>query len=601
MVLDNADDLDMFFSRSILAATDSESALPLIGYLPRSSQGPMLITTRDERLGKRLAGIRASIKMRPMSPSEAQGLLEKWQIRSHGSPDREHSKDLLEALGYIPLAITQAGAFIHENHISVSEYLEVFYTSDSELQELLSEDLGDLRRDSQSQNSIIKTWKMSFDLINKQKPRAAEMLSLMAVLDRQGISESLLRDASDLNIDVTVALGTLLAFSLIKPGSGGSGYELHRLVQLATQKWLEIQGTTTRWQNEALAVVAKSFPSGEYETWTTCESLLPHTQKVLRYKHASETNPIEYSTLLYDIARFDMEQGRYEMACAKLSAAVEVQKRRFGPEHHLTLLSMGRRGYTYRHLGKLEEAEKLLAQAIEGLIKVLGAGHDKTLSYMGELAQTYRFQNRLEEAEKLQVQATEGFRRVLGAEHIQTLRSMGNLAITYQLQNRLDEAEKLQMQVIEAVGAMQGTEHPDTLTSMNSLALLYLEQRRWKEAETLSLQVLETRKRGLGSEHPYTLNVMINLACVYRGQGRWEDSETLCKQVLESRKRVLGVEHPATLICMAILADVWNIQDRKSDAIALMENVLVSRRKTLGPNHPSTIKAADWLKRRLDA
>lgn len=61
MVLDNADDLDMFFARPNPTASSNELALYLKDYLPQSSNGSMLITTRDERLAKRLAGNQASI------------------------------------------------------------------------------------------------------------------------------------------------------------------------------------------------------------------------------------------------------------------------------------------------------------------------------------------------------------------------------------------------------------------------------------------------------------------------------------------------------------------------------------------------------------
>ena len=230
----------------------------------------MLITTRDERLAKRLAGMHASFAVNPMSPQEAQELLEKWQTIGPGSLNKDPSRHLLEALGYIPLAITQAAAFISQNHITLPEYLETFRTSDSDVQDLLNEDLGDHGRDPQSHSSIIKTWKISFDMISKHKPRAAEMLSLMAVLDRQGIPESLLRHKPDRKVEATKTLGNLTAFSLVSAGVDGTGYEIHRLVQLATQKWLEMQGEIQVWQEEALLVVADMFPIGEQENWTTC-------------------------------------------------------------------------------------------------------------------------------------------------------------------------------------------------------------------------------------------------------------------------------------------------------------------------------------------
>lgn len=498
MVLDNADDLDMFFATPILNATETECALPLTDYLPRSSRGLMLITTRDERLGTRLAGRRASIVVDPMSPQEAQELLENWEMQSPGNSDLDHSSQLLEALGYIPLAITQAAAFISENHVTPKKYLEAFRRSDSDVQDLLDQDLGDLRRDSQSHNSVIKTWKISFNLISKQKQRAAEMLSLMAVLDRQGIPESLLRDETDRDVDFTTALGTLLAFSLIKAGGDRAGYELHRLVQLATRKWLEMKGTTEQWQEKALLAVANVFPEGVFENWPTCEPLLPHAQTVIQYGEANEICPKEYSKLLSDVAYFDREQGRYEMACVRGLAAIDMQKNLFGSENSSTLLSMS------------------------------------------NLAVTYRRQGRLEEAEKLDIQVLESRTRVLGAEHLDTLQSMNNLAVTYRKKGQWEEAEILHKQVLETRTRVLGAERPDTLRSMNNLAVTYGRQGRWEDAEILHKQGLEAARRVLGAEHP---NTMENLAFVYHAQGRHSEAVALMESVVDVRRKDLGPNH----------------------------------------------------------
>ena len=417
MVLDNADDLDMFFSSSISTTADSESTSPLLDYLPRSSRGFMLITSRDESLAKRFAGTRASVVVNLMSPAEAQELLESRQDKDRGSSDRDQSEDLFEALGYLPLAIAQAAAYIDENHITISQYLKMFDTSDSELQDLLSEGLGDLRRDSQSHNSIIKTWKLSFDLICKQKPLAAEILSLMAVLDRQGISESLLRDASDREIDFRTALGTLISFSLIKAEMNGAGYGLHRLVQLAIQKWLEIQNTIGNWQKKALVVVANSFPFSGFETWTTCEALLPHALKVLQYEDAGKSCPEKYSSLSYNVGKFDFDQGRYEKACTKFSAVISVGKEHFAPDHPTILPSISHLGASYTQLGRHEEAEELLVKVVKYMKRVLGAEHLDTIININLLAGLFHGQGRLEEAEKLQVESIEDLKRLQGPEH----------------------------------------------------------------------------------------------------------------------------------------------------------------------------------------
>jgi hypothetical protein len=56
LVLDNADDIETFFgANSDRSSTDSEQIEPLVNYVPRSSNGSTIITTRDKRVGQRLA------------------------------------------------------------------------------------------------------------------------------------------------------------------------------------------------------------------------------------------------------------------------------------------------------------------------------------------------------------------------------------------------------------------------------------------------------------------------------------------------------------------------------------------------------------------
>ncbi|KAL8831007.1 MAG: hypothetical protein Q9191_001103 [Dirinaria sp. TL-2023a] len=462
MILDNADDVDTFFAKSTSTTPDSERVMPLVDYLPQSSQGLILITTRDSRVGERLADRHASISVNIMSSLEAQYLLRSQSKRLDDGND-DHSRLLVDALGHIPLAITQAAAFISENNLALADYLEMLHTDDSDLQDLLDEDLGDLRRDSESQNSVIRTWKLSYELISKQKPRAAEMLLFMAVLDRQGIPKSLLRNDVDRNIDVTTALGLLQAFSLISAQDGGSHYEIHRLVQLATRRWMEVQGTKQKWQERALHVLAETFPRGKFENWTVCESLMPHAQTVIQCEHVKEACPKQFASLLRNMAVFDQLQGRYEIACTRILAAYGLREKLFGLEHPETLSSMNNLASTYRNQGRWDEAEKLHVQVLKTSKRVLGEEHRDTLTSMGNLALVYWDQGRWDDVEKLELQVLNVRKRVLGEEHPDTLISMNNLAITYWDRGRHDDALELMKRVVDLSTKIIGANHPDTL------------------------------------------------------------------------------------------------------------------------------------------
>ncbi|KAL9630491.1 MAG: hypothetical protein Q9164_006387 [Protoblastenia rupestris] len=458
----------------------------------------------------------------------------------------EGSKELIDALGYIPLAITQAAAFICENKITLAYYLRLFNTDDSDIQDLLSEDSGDLRRDSDSQHSVIRTWKLSFDLISKQKPLAAKMLSFMAVLDRQGISEDLLRNICDRNIDMITALGTLQAFSLISRKDGRAEYILHRLVQLATQKWLEIQGTKTKWQERALQVVRNEFPVAKFEAWETCDSLYPHAQKVLGYEYSNRESLLQYAILSHQVGWFDLSQGRIENASTMFFTTLKLEKDLLGVDHPDTLIAMARLATVYFIQRRSDEAGKLLIEVLETNKRLLKANHSGTLSVKSQLAEVYFAQERWEEVEKLQVKAIEISKVLLKAEHPDMLLAMNRLAFTYWEQKRWNAAEKLLFEVIEIQKSVLNAEHPDTLASMSDLALVYMYTGRWDDAERLQVEVVETSERVLKAQHPNTLAYMATLAYNYYGQERYGEAIALMTSVVDLRIRTIGKDHPLT-------------------------------------------------------
>jgi len=61
---------------------------------------------------------------------------------------------------------------------------------------------------------------------------AADLLALISMFDKQGISRSLLQDNTS-KLDFADALAPLLSFSLMRAEIGKQLFEMHRPVQLA--------------------------------------------------------------------------------------------------------------------------------------------------------------------------------------------------------------------------------------------------------------------------------------------------------------------------------------------------------------------------------
>ncbi|KAI9853499.1 MAG: hypothetical protein M1813_002204, partial [Trichoglossum hirsutum] len=464
---------------SKLEAKEDEQTIQLASYLPNGSNGLIIITTRNTQMGKILAGPRETISIRPMTAEDAETLLQS-RIPKSGRCKAD-ARRLLSDLEYLPLAITQAATYIGERNMTIAQYLQLLTIR---MGLLLSKERIDLRRDIQARNSVVQTWRLSFDQIKKREPRAAEIMSLVAVLDRHNVPKPLLRKDEEEATEFTRSLEILQAFSLIA-AERGENLEIHRLVQLSIRIWLELEGTLSDWQEEALTLLSEKFPLGTYENWVICEALFPHIQVVLGYTFKGQHYLLQYATLLYKAAYYDYQRGRYKIAGSEGMRAFEIRTEVLGKEHPDTLMSMSNLAMICLNQGKWEQAEVLEEQVLQTRKRVLGGEHPDTITSMNSLAATYRKRGRWEQAGVLQVRALDICKRVLGEEHPDTIASMSNLASTYLNQGRWDQAEVLQVQALDIRKSVLGEEHPDTIASMSNLASTYLNQGRWKQAEVL--------------------------------------------------------------------------------------------------------------------
>jgi tetratricopeptide (TPR) repeat protein len=578
MVVDNADDTQLFFGKQ--QETPSLPHGRLSRYIPECAHGSILVTTRNKQAGSRFARGKLPIEVGTMTNREANELI-RTMLENDDIPDDE-VLGLATRLEALPLALAQAAAFIHENGITINDYIKLLDKSDVALIDCLSESFETVGRDSDTPHTVTATWIISFEQIEQQDRFTGEILSLISLFDRQAIPKSFIIDywqkerapgagEPSQELKISKAIGTLKAFYFISEVNSQS-LDMHRLVQLVARKWLIIKGKMTEFAQHALKTVSDAYPFGRFETREVCLKYLPHAYAVLKHNDtSSREGQIVRAQLLHNMTGYFHYEGRWKEAEKLQVDVVEIRKTVLGNAHPHTLSSMGNLASTYSNQGRWKEAEDLNMDVIETRKKVLGYEHPSTLISMNNLALAYLDQCRWKEAEELQVDVIEIRKRVLGDRHPSTLIAMGSLASTYRNQGRWKEAEKLNMDVMEIMKRVLGDKHPSTLMVINNLALTYSDQGRWKEAEELLVDVMEIMKRVLGDEHPSTLISMNNLASTYSDQGRWKEAEELQVDVMEIRKRVLGDRHPSTLRSIGNLSLTYRNQGRSKEAEELEE------------------------------
>ena len=598
LVLDNADDASLFFRMRADGrefSNEREFSAPtnklLARYLPNAATGNVLITTRDKRVGERLSSREKAIEVSFMSPADCVELLRSKVMEEDW--DEPDAKRLVKELSYLPLAITQAAAFVSENSCPINEYLDALHSGKEDLEELLSEHLEDDRRERDTENSVMRTWKLSFDQISRTMPRAAEMLSLLAVLDLQGAPQALLRRTKEYLTGFRTALGALQAFSLITAGRGKDALcKMHRLVAISTQKWLEAHGTLSHWQSEAVKLLDERFPESGWSTpdeWPWLEVLVPHTQVVFSYPLSGKDDLLTCAHLLGSCALFDMVRGKYEDCTRKGRRALQIRSKHLNPLDPLTLDSENIVGEALLHRGlpgDLLTAKQHLTKAVEGREKVLGPLDEDTLESLSDLTITTLAMDEADAAMLTAERALKGREEVLGADAWNTIVSRNVLAIALQRKGSLEEARALTEKVLRSREELLGPEHYETLITLNNFARLHIELGELDTAEAMLERTLMGEANVVGSEGYDAQVTMSNMALVLQKKGDFEEAETILRKVLALRTKSAGPEHPSTVLMLIRLLELF---EAKGDEGSI--EMMTMRMKGLGVNTQAQVGA----------
>src|SRR5579862_5269146 len=462
LIFDNADDVNMWIHNP---ASQNQS-LGLVDYLPQSSRGSIVFTTRSKKIAVKLAKQNV-VEVSEMDEEIATQLLGKSLLSPMLLQNHDDTFQLLDQLTFLPLAIVQSAAYINENGITLSDYLPLLAEQEEGVIDLLSEEFEDDWRYRNVKNPVATTWLISFEHIRRVNPLAAEYLSFIACIEPKDIPQSLLPPAQSRKKE-TDAIGTLAAYSFLSRRSADLSLDLHRLVHLATRNWLRKEESLSRWTSKAVARLAETFPDDDHKNRSIWRAYLPHARYVLSSSLIKD-DVQERTQLLWKYSMCLYSDGRYDEAEKSFSQVMETRKRELGGEHPSTLTSMANLASTFWNQGRWKEAEELQAKELEICSRVLGEEHPSTLTSMANLAWTYRNQGRWKEAEELGVQVMETRKRVLGEEHPDTLTSMNNLAFTFKSQVRNEEAILLLEKCVRLRKKVLGPQHPYTTSSLKTL------------------------------------------------------------------------------------------------------------------------------------
>ena len=606
-------------------------------YLPAVGRTQVVITSTDQAFTE----LGEVVNVPVFSRSES---LRYLQART-GLVGQEDADSVAEAVGDLPLALSQVAATIRRQQLSYRSYLERLRRV--EVRDLLGAVPG-----GDYPQAAAAALLLSVQVIEASDTSGliSQLLRVVAVLSPHGVHRDLLATLAipggsgrDDPGPVDRALEMCTAGSVLAWSVAGEAVLMHRLLgrvlrerDQAGERWAATvsaalnllepclfprdqalarreEGTHLIAQVEALWDVAGTNTAAELRlrqlrarSWAVQQLVATADfsravaigQRVLaKCNEFLGTDHPDTVSAQANLAYAYLSTGQLGRAIPLHEQALTGRERLLGPDHPDTLESRDHLAQAYMQSGHLDRALPLFSEVLADCERTMGQDHPDTFSSRNNLAAAYWSAGRREEAIALDEQTLAGRERTLGPDHPDTLTSRNNLAIDYQAAGRLDEAIALDEQALAGRERVLGHDHPRTLASRNNLAHDYRLAGRLDEAIALHEQVVLDSEKILDRGHPSVLAFWDNLAEAYGSAGRLDEAIPLHEQTLARREKILGREHPDTLRSQEHLADAYASAGRLDEAIALHQQTFARRERILGPDHPDTLLSRDHLER----
>lgn len=605
-------------------------------FLPSARQGAVLLTTRQQALGTYARGIDLS----PMKQEE--GILfllrrakllepeiineQMRQLTVHMAGEYAAAAKLVVAMGRLPLALDQAGAYIEETGCSLPAYLQRYKQQRG--------DLLDRRglRGEDHPHSVATTFRLASEQMEQDQPASA-LLKVCAFLHAEAIPEELftagaahlgpeLAPLADDPSQLDQAIVVLRSLSLVQRQAESSTLSLHRLVQTVLREHMSEQEQLL-WLKRAARALNAVFPEAIYEVWTQCERLLPHVLAVTASLPSQESDQAVVAVLRKAAAYLRL-RTQYRQSEPLYLRALHIGEQVLGPAHLDIALSLNGLALVYEGQGKYEQAEALHLRALHIGESVLEPVHSDLAQLLSGLAMLYWRWGKYEQAEPLYKRALHIREELFGPEHPEVTAQLNGLAFLYMEQGKGEQARLLWRRVLHIWEQVLATEHPEYTSLHNTqakrrteqeeeqalstweqvgaqyphvayplygLAVLYTREGKDRQAASSYWCALHIRERAMGYEHyelAYPLNGLANL---FLKQRKYEQAESLYRRALHLQEQQFGLQHPEVAQTLYDLAIFYQSQGNVNEAISFAERAAQIYPQFLGEAHPKTVAA----------
>ena len=502
------------------------------------------------------------------------------------------------AVGDLPLAIEQAGAWLAETGMPAAVYVEWVETQ-------VTSALG-VNKPLDYAAPVAATWNLSFDRLKERSPAAVRLLQILAFCSPGPISMTLLYgdEMNKILLPFDEALrekrvlgqviGDISRLALVRIDQARNCLQIHRLVQAVIRSQMTADEQLIAIHEVHQILVGARPRRGETDdpaNWAAYDLIWAH----LGPSRAEECDDPSIRQLLIDWVRYQWKVGEYEASLSLARRLEKLWKNQLGSDHQQTLRLQSQIANVLRSQGRFGEARHLDTHVLQRQRAVLGAGHPHTLITAGGLAADLHALGDFREALALNRKTYESFKEQHGENYPRTLMAAHNLADSLRVAGDCFAARDLDQDTLERRLYVLGSGHPYTLSSAANLARDVRETGAFRHSVDLLRETWQTYRTVLGDDIVDTLRAAASLAASLRKAGEVPEAMNLSQDTYERIKRRYGPESPEALACALTLACDYAAAGDYAQARELAAGTGNAYRSSLGENHPFTLTAASNL------
>jgi NB-ARC domain-containing protein/tetratricopeptide repeat protein len=619
--------------RWLVVLDDVQSPGDLRELWPPSSQtGLVVVTTRRQDAALRGHG-RRLVEVGAFTVAEAHAHLA--AVLAERTSLLDGAAELAAELGFLPLALAQAAAYMLDRNLSCAAYLDRLTDRRRSLATVLPEQeaLPDTYR-----ATVAATWSISVEHADRLEPVgvAGPLLEVASLLDANGIPTELfgapavvrfLTDRVGRPVSEEEArdgLGCLHRLSLITFDQ--RTVRVHALVQRATRDdlsdgplvarvaadalvhvWPEVERDTELAQMLRANTDALDMAGGEHLWEPDGHDVLFRAGRSLggsglvgaavAYFRRLHTTAADHlgtdhpATLAAraDIATWRGEAGDEAGAVDALEKVLPDRLRVLGPDHLQTLVTRHDIANWSGRSGDSAGAVRAFEELLPDQVRALGPDHPQSLITRANLAMWRGSAGDPAGALTAFEELLPDQLRVLGADDPLTLITRANIATGRREAGDRAGAVRAFEELLPDQLRVFGPDHPNTLATRQAFASARGEAGDPAGAARVFEELLPDQLRILGPDHPNTLITRHNIA-YWRGHaGDPAGAVSAFEQLLPDQLRVLGPDHPYVLATHHALASARGQAGDPAGAVSALETVLQHRVRTLGADHPDTL------------